>query len=63
MNYLWALFIITAITDGVDKGDYRYTRIETFESRYTCEIMKDLFVQKYGPMQKNDEIKCLKVDE
>ena len=55
----WVLVVM--ITLGTD--DSQFTRIESFETRWSCEIMKDLFVEKYGPFQQNEEVKCLKVDD
>lgn len=57
---MWALFVITILADIEDA---KYTRIDSFETRYSCEIIKDLFVEKYEPFQENEEVKCLRVDE
>ena len=59
----WALFVITAITSGIDEGDYRYDLIDRYETRWACEITKDLFIEKYGPFQENEQVACLRVDE
>jgi len=64
MGYLWAIFVVTALTDG--SGDYRYVRIEpqvTYENRVDCEEANTRFVQQYQPFQDNESVWCLKVDE
>ena len=64
MEYLWAIFVVTALTDG--SGDYRYVRIEpqvTYEYRIECEYAVNQFVAKHEPFQDNETVWCLKVDE
>ena len=64
MGYLWAVFVVTALTDG--SGDYRYVRIEpqvTYEQRIDCEYAINSFVKQHEPFQDNESVWCLKVDE
>ena len=56
---MWALYVITTFTEI---NDTKYTQIDSFETRYSCEIILDHFVEKYGPFQDNEEISCLQVD-
>lgn len=57
---MWALFVITLLAD-ID--DAKYTMIQRFDTRWSCEITKDLFIAKYGPFEENEEVVCLKADE
>lgn len=59
MNYLFAIFVITA----VEGGDYKYTHIKTYESRLACEINAAVFTVNYEPFQDNETVECVKVDE
>ena len=59
MNYLFALFLVTAL----EGGDYKYTHIKTSESRQQCEVDAAVFVALNEPFQDNEEVICLKVDE
>ena len=61
MNYLWAVFVVTALTDG--SGDYKYTHIETYESREKCEIEATVYAAYHEPWADNETVFCLKVDE
>ena len=64
MNYLWAIFVVTALTDG--SGDQKYTRIEpqvVYHSRVDCENALSNFIAKYEPFKDNESVWCLKVDE
>lgn len=59
MNYLWAVFVITAL----EGGDYKYTHIKTFETRQSCEIHATLFAVDNGPFLDSENVMCIKVDE
>lgn len=59
MNYLWAVFVITAL----DGGDYKYTHIETFENKAQCEISATVFVVVNEPFLDNETVECIKVDD
>lgn len=59
MEYLWALYVITAFAN-IDET--KYTRIATFETREHCEMFKEEFLKTYSPFQENEEVWCLKVD-
>jgi hypothetical protein len=56
---MWALFVITLL----DKGDAKYTKIETVETRFHCEIILEKFYDKHEPFQDNEIVTCLRVDE
>lgn len=59
MNYLFALFVISMI-----EGTPKYTHIETYNSRYNCEISKEVFKAVYQEsLTENEQVVCLKVDE
>lgn len=58
----WSLFVITAITSGIDAGDYKYTHIGTFETREVCEIARAAAYATYV-FPENIEVRCLKTDE
>ena len=59
MNYLFALFVVSMV-DGMPK----YTHIETYNSRYNCEINKEVFKVVYEESLKEDDVvMCMKVDE
>lgn len=59
MNYLFALFVVTAL----EGGDYKYTHIKTYDDRMKCEIEASVFVAINEPFQDNENVFCLKVDE
>jgi hypothetical protein len=62
MEYIWAIFVVTALTDG--SGDYKYDEIAgRYASRLDCEYAINDFVKKYEPFQDNETVWCLKVDE
>ena len=58
MNYLWAIFVITAL----EGGDYKYTHIETYDSRERCEINASVFAVHNEPWADNQTVECIKVD-
>ena len=59
MNYLFALFVISMV-----EGSPKYTHIETYNSRYNCEISKEVFLVVYEEsLTEDDEVICIKVDE
>lgn len=59
MHYLFALFVVSMV-DGMPK----YTHIETYNSRYNCEINKEVFKVVYEESLKEDDVvMCMKVDE
>jgi hypothetical protein len=59
MNYLFALFVVSMV-----EGAPKYTHIETYDSRYNCELNKEIFKVVYEEsLTENDEVLCLKVDE
>ena len=63
MEYLWAIFVVTALTNG--SGDQKYTRIDclgTYDNRVTCEESLNQFVQAYT-FADNETAWCLKVDQ
>lgn len=55
--YFWVLLVISMWPDGTQTME----QIERFDSRYSCEIMKDLFIEKYG-LAENETIGCEKLD-
>lgn len=59
MNYLWAIFVVTAL----EGGDYKYTHIETYDSRHVCEINASVYAAHYEPWPDNEIVACIKVDE
>lgn len=59
MNYLWAIFVITAL----DGGENQHTHIKTYESRLACEISAAVFTVHYEPFEDNETVECLKVDQ
>jgi len=58
MNYLFALFVVTAI----EGGETNYTHIKTYEDRQMCDIAQVVFEVTYE-LQENETLVCLKVDE
>ena len=58
MEYLWALFVVTAL----EGGDAKYTRLNTYETREACEISQVVGYVVYD-LQDNETLKCIKVDE
>lgn len=59
MEYLWAIFVVTAL----EGGDYKYTHIETYDSRMKCEIEASVYAAHYEPWADNETVACIKVDE
>lgn len=57
MGHLWALFVITAL----EGGDYKYTRLNTYEARESCEISLAVAHIVYE-LNENEIFDCLKVD-
>lgn len=58
MEYLWALFVITAL----EGGDAKYTRLNTYMTREACEMSLAIAPVVYE-MQDNETLMCIKVDE
>ena len=58
MEYLWALFVITAL----EGGDFKYTRLNTYETREACDISEVIGYVVYD-LKENEYLKCIKVDE
>lgn len=62
MNYLWAIFVVTALTDG--SGDYKYTEIQgRYATRLDCEFAASRFAHENEPWADNETVWCFKVDE
>ena len=61
MEYLWALFVVTAL----EGGDYKYTRVSeaVYDNRTKCEIEATVFAAHHEPWADNETVWCLKVDE
>jgi hypothetical protein len=59
MEYLWAIFVVTAL----EGGDYKYTHIETYDSRMKCEIEASVYAAYHEPWADNETVVCIKVDE
>ena len=58
MNYLFALFVISAL----ESGEFQYTRVGTYEARMSCEIALIDFEEAYD-LHETQILACIKVDE
>jgi len=61
MEYLWALYVVTALASG----DTKYTRVSDviYESRMKCEIEATVYAAVHEPWADNESVWCIKVDE
>lgn len=67
----WSLFLITNITntnfaEASNMGtleDVRYTQIQNFQNRYSCESYKEQYLGEKKLNIYNERVACLKTDE
>lgn len=52
---MWTLFIVIAL----ESGDYKYTRLNTYENQSACEISEVIGYVVYK-LEDNETLKCIK---